>query len=145
MFENEFKLLVLLTIALLIFGPSKMASIGGTIGKSIREFRNAVRGAQDSFREQMTDLQESYKTVDPTAPDPALPAALPAPDPPASTSFPDTPMPDAASATAAAPAPATAELPDRHAPDDLAEHDERHSLASEPSAQSVQDLIQRKG
>src|SRR6266480_4486820 len=81
MFENEFKLLVLLTIALLIFGPTKMASLGGTIGKSIRDFRNAVRGAQESFREQMADLKESVKEADPAAADPTVPPALPAPDP----------------------------------------------------------------
>src|SRR5437660_1595464 len=81
MFENEFKLLVLLTIALLIFGPSKMASLGGTIGKSIRDFRNAVRGAQDSFREQMAELKESVKEADPAAADPTVSPALPAPDP----------------------------------------------------------------
>src|SRR5437016_7985080 len=135
MFENEFKLLVLLTIALLIFGPSKMASLGGTIGKSIRDFRNAVRGAQDSFREQMADLKESVKEADPASADPTVPPALPAPDPAAPGPFP---------ATAAVPSgvPAAAPL-HRQAPVDPSEHEGRDSLASEPSAQAVQELIQR--
>src|SRR5438105_15049296 len=109
MFENEFKLLVLLTIALLIFGPSKMASLGGTIGKSIRDFRNAVRGAQDSFREQMADLKESGKEADPAATDPAVPPALPAPDPAAPEPIPATPESSAGAAAEACPgAPAPA-------------------------------------
>ncbi|TMI82284.1 MAG: twin-arginine translocase TatA/TatE family subunit [Bacillati bacterium ANGP1] len=136
MFENEFKLLVLLTIALLIFGPSKMASLGGTIGKSIRDFRNAVRGAQESFREQMADLKESVKEADPAATDPAVPPALPAPDPAAPGGFPAT-----AESSAGVPA---AEPLHRQVPVDPSEHEERDSLASEPSAQAVQELIQRK-
>src|SRR5438105_1610488 len=139
MFENEFKLLVLLTIALLIFGPSKMASLGGTIGKSIRDFRNAVRGAQESFREQMADLKESVKEADP-----AVPPALPAPDPAAPGPFPAT-AESSAGAAAAAPSgvPAAAPL-HRQAPVDPSEHEGHDSLASEPSAQAVQELIQRK-
>src|SRR5437868_16145 len=101
MFENEFKLLVLLTIALLIFGPSKIASLGGTIGKSIRDFRNAVRGAHDSFREQMADLKESVKQADPASADPAVPPALPAPEPPAPEPTPPTRDSSAGASTAA--------------------------------------------
>ncbi len=37
------ELLVILVILLLIMGPSKLAGIGGGLGKSIREFRNALR------------------------------------------------------------------------------------------------------
>ena len=144
MFENEFKLLVLLTIALLIFGPSKMASLGGTIGKSIRDFRNAVRGAQESFREQMADLKESVKETDPAAIDPAVPPALPAPNPAAPGPFPAT-AESSAGAAAAVPSgvPAAAPL-HRQAPVDPSEHEGRDSLASEPSAQAVQELIPRK-
>ena len=36
-------LLVVLLIALLIFGPRKLPEIGGSIGKSIREFQKATR------------------------------------------------------------------------------------------------------
>ena len=69
MFDNPEKLFILFVIALMIFGPSKLASLGASLGRSIRDFRSAVRGAHDEFR---TAVQEH---VDSLAP------ALPAPDP----------------------------------------------------------------
>jgi len=37
------ELLIIAVIALLIFGPAKMADVGGALGKSIREFRKASK------------------------------------------------------------------------------------------------------
>lgn len=36
------ELLVILVIALLIFGPERMAGVGGAVGRAIREFRRAL-------------------------------------------------------------------------------------------------------
>ena len=41
-------LLIVLLIALLIFGPRKLPEIGGAIGKSIREFQKASREEERS-------------------------------------------------------------------------------------------------
>ena len=35
-------LLILLAIILVLFGPSKLGDIGGTLGRSIRDFKNAM-------------------------------------------------------------------------------------------------------
>jgi TatA/E family protein of Tat protein translocase len=72
MFDNPEKLFIILVIALLIFGPQKLAGLGSTIGKTIREFRGAVRGAQESFTSAMDDA---------AAPEQSQPDALPAPNP----------------------------------------------------------------
>ncbi len=37
-------LVVVLVIALIIFGPGKVADIGGTLGKGVKDFREAVEG-----------------------------------------------------------------------------------------------------
>lgn len=37
------ELILLLALALLLFGGGKLAGIGGAIGKSIREFKEAVQ------------------------------------------------------------------------------------------------------
>jgi len=37
------ELIVILVLALLIFGPQRMAEVGGAVGKAIRELRNAMR------------------------------------------------------------------------------------------------------
>ena len=37
------ELILILIIALVIFGPSKLPEMGSSIGKAIREFRNATK------------------------------------------------------------------------------------------------------
>jgi sec-independent protein translocase protein TatA len=47
MFEGIFQpmhLLIILVIALIIFGPGKLPELGKGLGKSIREFKNAMSG-----------------------------------------------------------------------------------------------------
>lgn len=47
MFEGIFQpmhLIIILVIALVIFGPGKLPQLGASIGKSIREFKKALNG-----------------------------------------------------------------------------------------------------
>ncbi len=37
-------LILILVIALIIVGPGKLANLGGALGKSVREFRQSVKG-----------------------------------------------------------------------------------------------------
>lgn len=127
MFDNPEKLFIILLIALLILGPQKLVGLGGALGKAIRDFRGTMREAQDSFREAVHEASTPEEAFTPPEP-----AALPAPDETApATAFPETPMSGAAA-------------PSSHAPDAYADDEGRDSLASEPSAQAVQELIQRK-
>lgn len=41
------ELILLLVIALVIFGPGKLPSVGGAIGKSLKEFKKASRELAD--------------------------------------------------------------------------------------------------
>lgn len=41
------ELMVILVIALVIFGPSKLPQIGSGLGKAIRDFKKGVTGAED--------------------------------------------------------------------------------------------------
>jgi TatA/E family protein of Tat protein translocase len=133
MFDNPEKLFILFVIALMILGPSKLASLGSSLGRSIRDFRSAVRGAHDEFRtavqEHVDGFQEHVQDVT---------AALPAPDP-EPMSDPAAALPVEYGATmaasitpdgAAAPSPAAAHHETAAA---LAE-DDPSSLASEPTA-----------
>jgi sec-independent protein translocase protein TatA len=38
------ELLIIVAIALLLFGPSKLAGLGKGLGQGIKEFKNALRG-----------------------------------------------------------------------------------------------------
>jgi sec-independent protein translocase protein TatA len=40
-------LLILLAIILVLFGPSKLGDVGGTLGKSIRDFKKAMNEAEN--------------------------------------------------------------------------------------------------
>ncbi len=54
MFEGLFQpmhLILILVIAVVIFGPGKLADIGGALGKSIREFKKALADDKDSARD----------------------------------------------------------------------------------------------
>lgn len=57
MFEGLFQpvhLMILLVIALIIFGPGKLPQIGSGLGKSIREFKKAMSD----------DARENHKLVE---------------------------------------------------------------------------------
>jgi sec-independent protein translocase protein TatA len=40
------ELLLILAIALLLFGPSKLPDLGKALGKSIKEFKDAAKGEE---------------------------------------------------------------------------------------------------
>ncbi len=40
-------LILILVVALLVFGPSKLPELGRAFGKTLREFKNATKGLVD--------------------------------------------------------------------------------------------------
>ena len=46
------ELVVILVVALLIFGPGKLPEIGGALGRGIRDFRKAFEGNEAKIEEQ---------------------------------------------------------------------------------------------
>jgi sec-independent protein translocase protein TatA len=59
-------LILILVVALVIFGPNKLPEIGRAAGKSIREFKKATEGIADDIKEEIkTDIKEAKEeTVD---------------------------------------------------------------------------------
>jgi sec-independent protein translocase protein TatA len=59
-------LILILIVALVIFGPNKLPEIGRAAGKSIREFKKATEGIADDIKEEIkTDIKEAKEeTVD---------------------------------------------------------------------------------
>jgi sec-independent protein translocase protein TatA len=70
-------LIILLLIALVVFGPKRLPELGQSLGKAINEFRSATQtGAHEAV--QVTTLNQSpAPTAGPTT---ATPAATPAAD-----------------------------------------------------------------
>ena len=59
------ELLIILVIALIIFGPAKLPQIGSGLGKAIRDFKKGV-GGEDS--EEITKEEEPAKKNNPDEP-----------------------------------------------------------------------------
>jgi TatA/E family protein of Tat protein translocase len=91
------ELIIILTIALIIFGPRKLPELGRSLGKSLSEFKRASNELRstlddeiraDEQRELEARRQAAAAPVTPAAP--ATPVAPPTPDPTAA----QTPPPD---------------------------------------------------
>ncbi|MDR7077614.1 sec-independent protein translocase protein TatA [Neobacillus niacini] len=55
-------LILILVLALIIFGPNKLPEIGRAVGKSIREFKRATDGITNDIKEEFKDdLKEVQK------------------------------------------------------------------------------------
>jgi sec-independent protein translocase protein TatA len=54
--------LLIMGIVLLIFGPRRLPELGNTLGKAIRNFKDAINGVEDA---RFKRLQEEEKTIPP--------------------------------------------------------------------------------
>jgi sec-independent protein translocase protein TatA len=50
-----YELIIVLIIALVIFGPKRLPELGSSLGRGIREFRKATNELQDSIRTEGTE------------------------------------------------------------------------------------------
>jgi TatA/E family protein of Tat protein translocase len=88
------ELLVILVVALIVFGPTKLPELARSLGRAMHEFRRASNDLRASFNE----------AVDP-APRPELRPPAPAIAPPAPTAPAPLDQPEAGTAPAEPPAP----------------------------------------
>ncbi len=54
-------LILILVIALIIFGPNKLPEIGRAVGKSMREFKNATDGITDEIKKEFQEDEKDQK------------------------------------------------------------------------------------
>lgn len=52
-------LILILVIALIIFGPNKLPEIGRAAGNSLREFKNATKGLMDENKQDKNEQNEN--------------------------------------------------------------------------------------
>ncbi len=50
------ELIVILVIALVVFGPGKLPEIGNALGKGIRDFKKAFEGADEDVKKVETKV-----------------------------------------------------------------------------------------
>ncbi len=64
---GPWELIVILIIALLVFGPKRLPDMGRSLGKAIREFRNAGKEIQNDIVESIDkDDRDSTKSANKT-------------------------------------------------------------------------------
>ena len=57
------EVLVVLIIALVVFGPKRLPELGRSVGKGIREFRGSVSGDHDDEEKKSQTIQRSSESV----------------------------------------------------------------------------------
>ena len=61
------ELIIILVIALVVFGPKRLPDMGRSLGKAIREFRNAGKEMQNDIVESIDkDERDSTKSANKT-------------------------------------------------------------------------------
>jgi TatA/E family protein of Tat protein translocase len=56
------ELLILLVVLLLVFGARRLPEMGRSLGKGMREFKDAVTGAEDSVKSEPAELPPPAET-----------------------------------------------------------------------------------
>ena len=72
------ELIMIMVLALLLFGPKKLPEIGRTVGKALGEFKRASNDLKRTIEDEMSQVKEG---LDPMSSDPPKPD--PKPEPPA--------------------------------------------------------------
>ena len=67
-------IVIIILVAFLIFGASRLPEIGRALGKSISEFRKGTKEAAEGFKQEMGQTDKTpASTAQPYAPPPAQP------------------------------------------------------------------------
>ena len=53
------ELVVILVVALLVFGPGRLPEIGGALGRGIRDFKRGFDGSEDEQKRLDAEAKES--------------------------------------------------------------------------------------
>jgi sec-independent protein translocase protein TatA len=62
------EIIVVLIIALIVFGPKRLPELGRSLGKGIREFRGSISGEHDEAEDKPRELEASEATAEPEKP-----------------------------------------------------------------------------
>lgn len=57
-------LIIILVIALIIFGPSKLPQLGRAVGQTLKEFKDSTKGVMDDVTEEFEIEDKKDKEVD---------------------------------------------------------------------------------
>ncbi len=61
------ELILILIIALIVFGPRKLPELGRSLGKAVRDFREMSQGFTAELNKEFKELEEATKDIQQTA------------------------------------------------------------------------------
>ncbi len=61
------EIIVVLIIALVVFGPKRLPELGNSLGRGIREFKESVTGENDDKDDDVKAISATQATAAPTA------------------------------------------------------------------------------
>jgi sec-independent protein translocase protein TatA len=56
--------LIILAIILILFGPRRLPELGNTMGKAIRNFKDAISGVEEASFRKLDEQGQSQKTAE---------------------------------------------------------------------------------
>jgi sec-independent protein translocase protein TatA len=67
------ELIVILVIALMVFGPKRLPELGKSLGQTINEFKKGANALRDSVEAEIERDNQRQQSTSPAAPVPPLP------------------------------------------------------------------------
>jgi sec-independent protein translocase protein TatA len=55
-------LIIVLILALVIFGPKKLPELGRAVGQTLKEFKNSTKGLMDDEKETIKEIAKSSES-----------------------------------------------------------------------------------
>ena len=98
LFGHWYLILIILAIALIVFGPARLPELGAGLGKAIREFRKGASEMTENLKEEVTKPVD-HASAETVTTYPPVAASVPAAVPPVSPA--DAPVPPPAEPGAA--------------------------------------------
>lgn len=57
-------MVIILVIALILFGPSKLPQLGKAVGQTLKEFKNSTKDIVDDVTGEFKEVKEEFTLVD---------------------------------------------------------------------------------
>lgn len=57
------ELILILGVALIVFGPGKLPELGNALGKTLREFKGAINNIDEDIKKEVKDIKNEVNEV----------------------------------------------------------------------------------
>jgi sec-independent protein translocase protein TatA len=87
------EMVLIMVVALLVFGPKKLPEIGRSVGKAIRGFQDASKEFEAEFKREAEQIEQAISQPMEATLESTQPSLAPADPPPVAPAVPESPKP----------------------------------------------------